>query len=139
MYEGSGPDGSLSQEFVTLQLPTNVGEGFVVLLEDASSQAVSNWSDVVHFYNVQDANGGLTGFLDFISDPSDFVGVTNPFFLVEDASGAASYFSGGTQGANNDYFLHSDSEAPEPTAIALIGAALLSLLGIGVMRRRSDR
>ena len=138
IYE-TDANGSPSEDTGQILLPTKVGGGWVVLLESGTDQSTSNWGDLVFFSNNAD-----TGIVEMWSnpesgfDPALIALVTSPIFLTEDASGVTAYFSGGTQGVNNDYFFHSDADerVPEPITLSIFGAGLV---GAAALRRRKAK
>jgi hypothetical protein len=136
IYE-TDANGAPTEDTGLIALPDIVGTGWIVLLENGTDQSTSNWSDIIQFSNNTD-----TGLVEMWSnpesgfDPALLASVVEPIFLTEDPSGVTAYFSGGTQGLDNDYFFHSDADelgVPEPVTLSLFGAGLV---GAAAMRRR---
>lgn len=138
IYE-TNANGAPSEDTGLIPLPATVSTGWIVLLETGTDQSTTNWSDIIQF-----SNSEITGQVEMWSDPETgfdpalLALVTNPFFITEDPSGVTSYFSGGTQGVNNDYFFHSDADVttPEPLTLSIFGAGLA---GAAALRRRKRK
>jgi hypothetical protein len=146
-------------------LPSLVVGGDVVLLENGSSQAPSNWSDVLRFSNNPNVPASATDTTSTVFQFSDleagfaanFVLSSNVRFVQETTTGVgteaditmyvASNHSLPVAGTNT-YNIHSDAAlspelpdpgpegVPEPSSLALLGLGGLGLAGYAWKRRK---
>ena len=74
----------------------------------------------------------------FTSDPDQLTVPPNSIFLGSFNETGAFQTVADRVSSSDLFQVRSDVETPEPGTLAIIGAALLSLIGLGMMRRRTD-
>lgn len=135
------PSGASTPRPPAVQLPEVIVPGWLIILEqNLPNQTESNWSDLVHFYNVE-STGYAQLFSKSFADPwpINYAGIIAGAHsvVVEPADGLTTYVAG-----NNTYYIHSNPEEcnpkiPEASSILLAMSGLSGIGGFRLLRKKS--